>query len=61
MPLGSGAIAPQPKRGGKARPKLAVHEIQTKPKDTVLLVKRQALSWNFLGGFGVGIGVGDTF
>ena len=47
MPLGSGAIPPQPKRGGSASPKLAVHEMPTKPRDTVLLVRCQALSLRF--------------
>ena len=43
IPLGSGAMAPQPKRGGNASAKLIVHEIQTKLKDTAFLLM---FAWN---------------
>ena len=36
IPFGSGAMPPHPKRGGRERAKLAVHEKQTKAKDTAL-------------------------
>ena len=36
IPFGSGAMPPHPKRGGRERAKLAVHEKQTKDKDTAL-------------------------
>ena len=38
IPFGSGAMPPHPKRGGKERAKLAVHEKLTKAKDTALLL-----------------------
>ena len=44
IPLGSGAMPPQPKSGGKASAKLVIHEIPTKPKDTALLLTRHALA-----------------
>ena len=46
-PLGSGAIPPQPKRGGKESAKLVAQEIQTKPEDTALLFKFKSLACEF--------------
>ena len=45
IPFGSGAMPPHPKRGGRERAKLAVHEKQTKAKDTALWLMWSAFAW----------------